>query len=147
MIAEPMNFELLTPVNTDCSGESFNCPLTVPPPRIFPLGDVVEHLLIGSLGAVRVPGAQVFDFDVVKFPDPLIHPGHELLHRRESCGNGVRCPNIRRGDPVKGQAPGFDNFQHLEAVFSVRNPGYVLGAVVDHNDSSVSAIALKNGYA
>jgi hypothetical protein len=88
---------------------------------------MIEHLLIGLLAAVFIPGAQVLHIHPVQVPDPLVHPGLELLHGRQICGNGIRCPDIGGGDPVKRQIPGENHIQHLEAVLAVGNTGYVFG--------------------
>jgi hypothetical protein len=87
---------------------------------------MVKHLLIGFLGAVLIPGAQVFDLDAVQLPNPLIHSRLELVHRRQICRDGIRCPYIRGGDSIKGQSTGMDDFEYLQAVLAVRNPGDVL---------------------
>ena len=88
---------------------------------------MVEHLLIGALGAVLVPGAQMLHIYPVQIPDPLVHPGLEFLHGRQVGGNGIRCPHIGGGDPVQRQIPGEDHIQHLEAVLAVGDPRYVFG--------------------
>ena len=92
---------------------------------------MVEHLLIGFLGAVLIPGAQVFDFDVVQLPNPLIHLCLERIHRRQICRDGVRCPNICGSDSIKRQPTGMDDFEHLQAVLTVGNPGDILS----HSDT------------
>lgn len=80
---------------------------------------MIEHLLIGLFGAVLVPGAQVFDLDVVQLPNPLIHLCLERIHRRQICGNGVRCPDIRGSDSIKRQPTGMDDFKHLQTVLTI----------------------------
>lgn len=110
--------------------ESENRPLLVPPR--FPNRHMVEHLLIGPLGAVLIEGAQVFHLNAVHIPDPLVHPGFEFLHRRQIGGNGIRGPNIGGRDPVQWQAPASYDLQHFQTVLAVGNTGYVLGAINDH---------------
>lgn len=61
---------------------------------------MVEHLLIGSLAAILVHGAQMLHFDVVHIPDFLIHPFLECHHRRQIRRDRIRSPDIRGGDPV-----------------------------------------------
>jgi hypothetical protein len=93
---------------------------------------MVEHLLIGSLAAILVPGAQMLHFDAVQLPDPLIHPVFECHHRRQIGRYRICGPHICGCDSVKRQSPGLDDLQHFERVLAIRDPGYVLGAVIDH---------------
>lgn len=88
---------------------------------------MIEHLLIGLLAAVLVPGTQVLHIHPVQIPDPLIHPSLELFHGWQVGGYGVRCPYIGGGDPVQRQIPGKDHIQHLQTVLAVGNPCYVFG--------------------
>ena len=82
---------------------------------------MVEHLLIGLLAAILVCGAQMLNLNAVHIPDPLIHAVFEFLHRWEICRDGIRGPNVRCGNPVKGQPTGseFEKFGELSPVPSL----------------------------
>jgi hypothetical protein len=97
---------------------------------------MVEHLLIGSLAAVLVPGAQMLHFDAVQFPDPLIHPSLECIHGVEIGGNGVGSPHIGCGDPVQRRPPAVDHLKHLQTVLAIGNSSHIFR--ISHTQSSLS---------
>ena len=84
---------------------------------------MVKHLFVGLFGAVRVTGAKVFNLDSVKLKNAFIHSGFEFFNRRKVRGNGIRGPNVRCGNPVKGQPTGMNHIKHFQAVFAIGNPG------------------------
>jgi hypothetical protein len=93
---------------------------------------VVKHLLIGALTAIFIQRTQMLNFYPIHIPDPLVHPVFEFHHWRQIGRYRICGPYIRGGDSVKRQSPGLDDLQHFERVFAIRDPGYVLGAVIDH---------------
>ena len=107
---------------------------------------MVKHLLIGFLGAVLVHSTEVFAFNAVLRPDPLIHAIAECLHRWKVCRDRVCGPHIRGGDSVQRKATGMYHIQHLQAVLTHGDTSYVLGVITfAHTIPSISAIALNTG--